>query len=114
MALSQFLNREFQSSTTQTDEFKEFARNYKKALKGHLPKGTKIVSYNRGHFCISGFVSDGEKFVYFSCADVRFFPNAWAKNILVRTAKDTKDFTGGINHYTTLEEFGRAVEKLLN
>lgn len=113
MSVSQFLNQEFVSSTTQTKEFRNFARSYKKALKQNLPDGIKIAAFNTNHFCISGFVTDGEKYVYFSVSDVRFFPNEWYHHILIRTAKDTSDYTGGMNQYTTLKDFGRKVQRLL-
>jgi hypothetical protein len=62
-------------------------------------------TFRRGHFFISGFAENLRtgKLVYFSCSDVRFFPDRWYSDILIRTAESTSDFTGGRNHSCTLE-----------
>ena len=67
-----------------------------------------------GHFYVSGFASKGDKHVYFSIQDVRHFNNEWYNHILVRTARDTKDYHGGSNNYTTLPQLRQAVETLMN
>ena len=56
---------------------------------------------NNGHYYISGFFKVGEQPFYISISDVRHFT---INNILIRTAKDYKDFTGGSNHYLTIQD----------
>ena len=111
--IKDYLDYEFVSSTVITEEFKQFFRRYRSALKKTLPDGLKIIGFSPNHFCGSGFVTDGEHYVYFSFSDVRHFPNAWYHNILIRTAKHEKDYRGGTNEYTSLPKFGEDVQRLL-
>ena len=112
--IEQWLNYRFESSCYTTEEFKAFVRDFKKAIKNNLPVGYILADWNRGHFEVSGFISKNGKYVYFSISDVRYWQNAWYEHILIRTAKDTKDHTGGSNCYTSLENFKVNVERLLN
>jgi len=104
--MKSWLNVEFVSSCNTTDQFKSFARNFKSYLKKLTKDNFDIVNFNRGHFDVSGFLKNKEnnKLVYFSVSDVRFFPNEWYNHVLVRTAKHDKDYTGGSNNYSTLDE----------
>jgi len=113
--MDKWINNEFESSCYTTDEFKAFAKDYKKAIKKALPPTFELVDYSRGHFYISGFVKCkvNNRFVYFSISDVRHFKNEWFNNVLIRTAKDIKDYTGGSNCYTTLKKFGDRVSMLV-
>ena len=45
------------------------------------------IKFNQGHY----------KIIYFSISDVRHFPDD--NSVLIRTAKHTKDWTGGSNNY---------------
>lgn len=103
----------FESSSGLTDEFAQFARDFKKHISGVLPEGAELVQWNRGHFYVSGFVKRGNKFVYFSIPDVRYSPDGWNSDILIRTAEHEKDYTGGSNNNTDLAGFGDAVIVLL-
>ena len=69
----------------------------KKALKN---AGFENIKISNGHYYFSGFATKNEKVIYFSISDVRHFPE---DKVLIRTAKDYKDFTGGGNNYTQLE-----------
>ena len=96
-------------------DFSNFSRNLKAELTAQIrEKGCELVSYNKGYFYISGFVYNclTEKYMYFSVGDVRYEKN-WKNRILVREAKNEKDYTGGVNQWTSLENFGLAVEKIL-
>ena len=59
-----------------------------------------------------GFVRRGDKFVYFSTSDVRFDRFGWADRLLVRIAKHAKDYTGGRNQSTELQNFGTVVDQI--
>ena len=64
-------------------------------------------------FCFSCFFRNGNKYIYMSIDDVRFCSNgSWFKCILVRTAKDCKDFTGGSNNYVHIDELPRFLKKM--
>ena len=115
--MSQWLGFTFESSSGLTDEFSAFARDFKKYIKqtaNDEDKKYELLGFSRGHFECSGFVKRGitQKFAYFSISDVRHFPDAWFNNILVRTAKNEKDYTGGSNNYCTLNELEKMFDYL--
>lgn len=112
-SIEKWIGYEFESSSELTKEFSLFARDIKKHIKEVLPHGSELVNWNRGHFEVCGFIKRGDKFVYFSISDVRYWQDNWNVNILVRTAKHEKDYTGGSNGYSTLAGFTGAVERLL-
>jgi hypothetical protein len=107
-----WVNHEFESSSSKTPEFKQFARDFLSDLK-KLCEGYEIVNKNIGHFYVSGFLKKDDKFVYFSVSDVRHFPNEWFNKVLIRTAKNEKDYSGGSNKYTNLKEIKNSVDNLL-
>ena len=94
---------EFQSSTGLTEEFAAFARDFKKAL-GHELQDDFEVTFHRRHFEVGGFLRNRatQRLVYWHVSDVRFFFEEWIDHVLIRTATDERDFSGGPNHYTTL------------
>ena len=111
--LEGFKDWEFSSGGTTGEDFNTFARLFKKHIQKSLPIGSNLVAFSKGHYYVSGFVERGGKFVYFSVSDVRHFPGSWQNNILVRTARNEKDYTGGGNNYTNLEFFAVKVLNLL-
>ena len=102
--INQWKNIRFESSAFLTEQFARFARAYKKAIVETLNNEFELVKWNRGHFYISTFFRNKTtgKLIYISCSDVRFFPNEWFFNILIRTAKHEKDYTGGSNNFSSL------------
>jgi hypothetical protein len=104
----------FQSSSGLTEEFAAFARDYRAWVKKNLPEGAKLDTWSRGHFEVSGFIERGGRYVYFNTSDVRYFREEWAENILVRTAKHNRDYTGGQNCSASLETFRERVDGLLS
>ena len=88
--------------------------DFKKLVERNLPPNAKLVDYIRGFYCVSGFIERDGKFVYFSISDIRHFPNKGVADILVRTAKDSHDYTGGINNFADLAGFEPLVDRLLN
>ena len=112
--LAGFKNWEFTSGPVIDEDFRVFARLFKKYITQHLPTGSQLVTFSRGHYEVSGFIQRQGKYVYFSVSDVRFFPGKWQSEILVRTATSDKDYTGGVNRYTGLDTFQVAVDALLN
>ena len=100
--IASWLGNSFESSSCLTEEFDSFYKQYRKELKAKL-KGFELVNISRGHFYISGFVKNTttNKLAYFSTSDVRYSPDNWYNNILVRTAKHDRDYTGGRNDNAT-------------
>lgn len=95
----------FISSTVKTDQFKQFASEFKRSIKKELPKDL-TVKFMVGHFYISGFFKNTktDKYAYFNISDVRHFPGNWISNVLIRTAEHERDFTGGANRYCHITE----------
>jgi len=88
--------------------------DFKKLVERNLPPNAKLVDYIRGFYCVSGFIERDGKFVYFSISDIRHFQPILSNAILVRTAKDSHDYTGGINNFADLAGFEPLVDRLLN
>lgn len=104
----------FVSSSHTTPTFKKFARDFRYGLKHLLGDNYEVEGWNRGHFYVSGFIRNKEtdKFAYFSTSDVRFFKDEWLNNILVRTAEDVKDYSGGTNNFCKLTDIESSVRRL--
>ena len=93
----------FQSSSGLTPHFKAFARIFKKLIKNELAKmDCELLTFNRGHFYVSGFFQLGNQIYYFSVSDVR--DNWGTPKMLYRTATSIKDYTGGSNQYVNIED----------
>jgi len=59
------------------------------------------IKFLNGHYYFSGFATKNNKVIYFSISDVRHFPpTGGGADLLIRTAKDYKDYTGGSNNYS--------------
>lgn len=110
-----WINHEFSSGTTNGEDFKAFARDFKKRIQKDL-KNTdmELEKFSIGHYYLSGFIKRRDKYVYFSIPDVRHFGNEWFNDILIRTAKGCSDFKGGHNNRTDLSGFCENVKKLFN
>lgn len=115
--MEKWKNYNFVSSTTKTPEFKQFARDFRSYLKKQLKQyhNLDLESFNVGHFDINAMIFDVEtqKYVYINTCDVRNTGN-WYKNMLYRTAKHNKDWSGGGNHYSSLNELFENIKKLLS
>ena len=105
----------FESSSGLTREFSDFARDYKKELKKALGPGYELVNFTRNHFDMSGFARNLKtgRLAYISIGDVRYNRgDAWYNNILVRSAKHDRDWTGGGNCWADWAGLRREIEKL--
>ena len=111
--LRSFYNYQFSSGGYIGDDFKSFNTKFRNFIKRSLPNGWNINYWNRGHYYCSGVIETLEhQFIYFSIPDVRYFTFEWATNILIRTMKHNKDWTGGNNHYTDIFNFSKDIQKL--
>jgi hypothetical protein len=106
------LQEEFESSSIQTPEFKKFSSVFKKEFRNLLlALDCTNVEFNVGHFFISGFFTYKEQAYYFSLNDVRNFNN---DSMLLRTAKNYKDYSGGSNNWVSLESPERLANDISN
>ena len=104
------LKQEFISSGEKTQQYLNFHRLFKKEFKKLLNSYCKEILISKpNHFDISGFFKlNDDKIYYFSISDLR-----WSKDtMLIRTAKDFKDYTGGSNNFIKLDNGFK--ENLLN
>lgn len=106
----------FESSSGLTDEFASFSREFKKHIQKICGSEYQLVNFSRGHFEVSGFIkrNSNGKMVYFSTSDVRFSQDNWLNGVLVRTAENEKDYTGGSNNFYSLGRLNEAFDSLTN
>jgi len=104
---------QIESSGSLTKQFAQFSRDYKKAI-AEVAEDFEIVAYSRGHFDVSGFLKhkETEKLVYFSSSDIRH-SSRWLDQVLIRTAEHIKDYKGGSNHYTELDNLNNKASQLV-
>ena len=99
-------------------EFSSFYRQFVNGLKRSFPLCE--VTVRKGHYDISGFLSQDGKHIYFSYAVPRGnlpidFSQENARNgFLYRKAKDTKDYTGSLNHFCSGYDFVSSVNRLFS
>jgi hypothetical protein len=110
------LKQGFESSSQKTPEFIGFCRVFKGEFTKVLKSlGCTDIVFSRGHFEVSGFFRNEQGLAYyFSIGDVRWMmamPGTSRFNILYRTAKDYKDYTGGRNRFI---DVGKVAEMDLN
>ncbi len=94
---------QFGSGTRTTPEFDSFVRKTRNDFKKSLADVADNIEINKGHFYFYGFLtrkSDGQV-LYFSISDVRYFPG---EKMLIRKAKDYRDFIGGTNNYVPIND----------
>lgn len=93
-----FYKTNFEQESTKTPEFLTFAKSFKSQIKKDLQQlGAKLEVFSVGHFYLSGFFSKGGSCYYFSWHN-------GDSNLMYRTAKHTKDFSGGYNQWVKLSE----------
>ena len=95
-------------------DYSNFVRNLRTELNAQLESGDcEIIGLNKGYFYVSGFVYSltADRYVYFSTGDVR--DKHWYERILFRSATCPRDFKGGTNRYTNINDFGADVLTLL-
>jgi len=97
--------------TTKSPEFKSFARKFNNRLKKQFASiGGENFKASVGHFYISGFVTIEGNAYYWSISDVR---HGFGSGILIRTAIDYKDYTGGANNQIPMDNnIGENVKRL--
>ena len=115
MFAKKYIDYEFSSGCYTGEDYKSFQTKYINYLRAMCKENHwELVNVGKNHYCFSVFIKSSEnKCVYLSISDVRYFSNEWYSHILVRTAKNEVDYRGGFNNYTTLENLGYTVARLL-
>ena len=84
-----------------SDDFKKFVRTFRSEFKKEVKKiGGENVEIKGGHYYLYGFFTFNNQPYYISISDVRHYK---IKNILIRTVKHYKDYTGGTNRFIELK-----------
>ena len=74
----------------------------------------KVNRVNGAYRNLSGFIKfANDTYIYVSSKDNRFCNN-YRQEIMFRTAKDYKDFTGGNNHFINLDKDGLTADNIYN
>ena len=99
-------------------EFIQFAKDFRSMLREICKEiGANLVKCQTGHYHIFGFVEADGKYVYFSYDEPRHARIDMAKGncdgILIRTAKDTKDYSGGRNCFCSFYNIKESLAKLI-
>ena len=111
--LKKYLNHEFSSVPYTGEDYKKFQNKYINYLrKLCIDNGWQLVSVNRNHYCFSAFIKNPEsKFVYLSISDVRFRQD-WFYDVLIRRAKNEKDYRWYTNWHSPLQTLQTEIEML--
>lgn len=107
------IDKWFSRKITSYEEFRQFARDFRKFLNKNIPEGAEITRYRENYFYVSGFIRKGNKYVYFSTPDMRFGHLRWEENILIRKASNDEDYIGGENQITDCLTFKETCDILL-
>lgn len=103
-----------------SDEFKKFAKDFRSVVKEEAQlAGAVLQKFSVGHYDVSGFLAKEGKYVYFSYNLPRHLPIDLSRDdamqgILIRRAKDAKDFRGYRNHFANICYFADAVKELFS
>lgn len=102
----------FASGSHNSEEFNKFFTGFKKAFTTRLKRlNATNIKFSKGHFYLSGFFTVDEQAYYFSISDVRTFTSN--PKLLVRTAENYKDYTGGANNYVLINNnIERAIARI--
>lgn len=100
-----------------SQEFINFAKDFRSVIKDLADTiGATIESWNVGHYYVSGFLEKEGKYIYFYYNEPRHMPIDLLRSdahmgILYRTAKGSKDYTGGCNQFCNLLDFPSATKR---
>ena len=112
--LKKWENVEFEDMGSVTSpQYKKFETGFRSVLKDLSPN-LELHSFSKNHYECSAVMQDVRtgKFKYVSISDVRYFPNGWRNKILIRTMAHDKDWSGGMNMYTSLSNLAKNLERL--
>lgn len=102
-------------------EGKSFVTAFKNMLKRELSAdGIEVVDFHAGHYDLSGFCKKGDRYIYVSYSiprggmPIRFDNSSCMNGVLYRTAKDNKDWHGGHNNFSDINNLPEAIRALFD
>lgn len=97
MAVKDWKDFYFESSSRRTPEYIKFERECKKELKTICKNNNiELIQFSSNHFEWDACVKRNNRYIYISIRDVR---GRWFDSILLRYVKNEKDYHGEGNHF---------------
>ena len=96
-------------------DYLDFQKDFKKVLSGIAEDaGFALYNFNKGHYECAAVLQqkDTGAYAYVSISDVRYWKNEWITHILYRRMTHAKDWSGGHNHYSSLENLAESLKLL--
>lgn len=111
--LQKYLNYEFSTGSYTGKDYKTFQTKYINYLKSICNDNNwQITNVHKNHYTFSLFIKSKNKYIYFSICDVRYNQNQWWYHVLLRTAQNDSDFTGGQNNFSNLPNITNKIKYL--
>lgn len=113
--LEKWYTHEFSTGCYAGGDYLKFQREFRSLLKViAADAGCVLHKFTKNHYCCSAVLKNQATgdFIYISISDVRGFPCAWARNILYRTMAHDADWTGGPNHFSSLQYLAENLKQL--
>lgn len=111
--IKNYKNHQFSSGSSTGSDYKSFETKYRNILKEICKNiNVELVKFSKNHYSFSAFMKRDNNYVYLSISDVRG-NNSWKDHILIRTAENDKDYTGGPNQYTILKNLSSKIDEML-
>lgn len=83
-----------------------------KALAASL--NAEVVGSTKGHYYESVFIKRDEKYVYIHHEGIDRTKIDFSKDLICRDAENDKDYVGGFNRFTTIDQLPKMVDDILN
>lgn len=113
MNYNKWLNHDFSTGCTVGKDYVQFQKAMRADLESNISNyGMEINSFQKGHYDFSAVIEKEGKFIYISIADVRYFKNEWFTDVLYRTMKHDKDWTGGVNRRCSWQDLPDCLNRL--
>ncbi len=98
-----------------SEDGKSFYRAFKNYIKRSFPDA-ELIGFKPNHYDTSGFIKRGGVYVYVSHSIDRYrgyvdFETGAINGVLYRVARDEKDYTGGANNFTSINNMVKDIEK---
>jgi len=117
MNYSKWKLHRFSTGCDTGEDFLQFEREMRSDLRKQLELyGVRLHKFHKNHYCFSAVAERNGRYVYISLHDVRGCTGqyvSWFENVLYRTMRDDRDWTGGTNRYVPWDRIGAAVGQLL-
>ncbi len=100
-------NRSYENPPREGTDASDECYAFNKAFRAYLnrslkPYGWQVVKSKPNYFDVTVVITDGDNYMYISIGDVRYTNNV-CDRILYRTMAHAKDWRGGNNNYTNID-----------